>query len=121
MLNNSDDEEVSNDNGPIRALEILMVRRPQSLMDPPEAPDVRSSDKSESNISPFAQGHEGETKSQKQTRERRNKLKQGRQHRARQRKEAWTRYELDLAEYNKRKSQLEAEERRAANAPFNRI
>ena len=30
-----------------------MVRRPQSPLIPPEAPDVRSSDESESNISPF--------------------------------------------------------------------
>ena len=55
---------------------------------PPEAPDVRSSDESESNISPFAQGYDGETENQKQARERKNKLKQGRQHRARQRREA---------------------------------
>ena len=90
-------------------------------MVPPEAPDVRSSDESESNISPFAQGQDGETENQKQARERRNKLKQGHQRRARQRKEAWIRYESDLAEYNKKKSQLEAEEKRVANAPFNRI
>ena len=63
---------------------------PPSLVtiDPPEAPDIRSSDESESNISPFAQGYDGETESQRQARERRNKLKQGRQRRARQRKEA---------------------------------
>jgi hypothetical protein len=38
--------------------------------------DVRSSDKSESNISPDAQGHDSEAESQKQARERKNKLKQ---------------------------------------------
>ena len=89
VLNNSDNEEINIDNGPLHAREILMVRRPRSLLDPPEAPDVRSSDESESNISPFTQGYEGETESQKQAREKRNKLKQGRQCRARQRKEAW--------------------------------
>ena len=98
-----------------------MVHRPLSLLGPPEAPDIRSSDESESNISPFTQGHDGETESQGQARERRNKLKQGCQRRARQRKEAWIRYESDLAEYNKKKSLLEAEEKCAANAPFNRI
>ena len=72
---------------------------------PPEAPDVRSSDESESNISPFTLGHDGETENQKQARERKNKLKQGRQHRARQRREAWIRYESELAEYDRRKSQ----------------
>ena len=98
-----------------------MVRRPQSPLDPPEAPDVRSLDESESNISPFIEGYDGETESQKQARERRNKLKQGRQHRARQRKEAWVRYESDLAEYNRRKSEQEVGERRAANTPYDRI
>ena len=88
---------------------------------PPEAPDIRSSDESESNISPFTQGHDGETKNQKQARERRNKLKQGRQRCARQRKEAWIRYESDLAEYNRRKSEREVEERHATNTPYNRI
>ena len=88
---------------------------------PPEAPDIRSSDESKTNISPFIQGHDGETENQKQARERRNKLKQGRQHRARQRKEAWIRYESDLAEYNRRKSEQEVEERRMANTPYDRI
>ena len=98
-----------------------MVRRPRSPLVPPEAPDVRSSDESESNISPFAQGYDGETENQKQARERKNKLKQGRQHRARQRKEAWIRYESDLSEYNRRKLEQEVEESRAANTPYNRI
>jgi hypothetical protein len=43
-----------------------------------------------------------------------NKLKQGRRRCARQHKEAWARYESNLAEYNKRRSEWEAEERRAA-------
>ena len=98
-----------------------MIRRPRSPLVPPEAPDVRSSDESESNISPFTQGHDGETESQRQARERKNKLKQGRQRRARQRKEAWIRYESNLAEYNRRKLEQEVEERRAANTPYNRI
>ena len=48
-------------------------------------------------------------------------MKQGRQHRARQRREAWTRYESELAEYDKRKSQQEAEERRTVNTPYDKI
>jgi len=48
-------------------------------------------------------------------------LKQGRQRRARQRKEAWIKYEPDLVEYNWRKSEQEVEERRVTNTPYNRI
>jgi hypothetical protein len=88
---------------------------------PPTAPDVTSSDESESNISPNALKYDGESEGQKRARERRNKLEEGHRHRARQRKEAWVRYESDLAEYNKRKSELEAKERRAANTPYNKI
>jgi hypothetical protein len=55
---------------------------------PPTTPDVRSSDESESNISPNAPEYDGESKGQRRTRERRNKLKEGRIHRARQRREA---------------------------------
>ena len=66
-------------------------------------------------------GHDGETENQRQARERRSKLKQGRQHRARQCKEAWIKYESDLAEYDRRKSEQEVEERRTANTPHNRI
>ena len=98
-----------------------MVRCPRSPLVPPEAPDVRSSDESESNISPFTQGQDGETENQKQARERKNKLKQGRQHRARQRKEAWIRYESDLAKYNRRRLEQEVKERRATNTPYNSI
>jgi hypothetical protein len=92
---------------------------------PPRAPDVRSSDESESNISPNALEYDGETKSQKHARERKNKLKEGRRRHARQHKEAWTRYEFDLAEYDRKKSEQEAKERYAAgktnNSPYDRI
>jgi len=101
-----------------------MVRRPRSPLAPTEAPDIRSSDKSESNISPFTQGYDGEIESQKQAREWRNKLKQGHQRRSRQRKEAWDKYESDIAEYNKKKSEQEAEERcatRMHNSPYDKI
>jgi len=98
-----------------------MIRYPRSPLVPPEAPNVRSSDESKSNISPFIQGHDGETESQKQARERKNKLKQGRQHRAKQRKETWVKYELNLAECNRRRSEREVEEGRAANTPYDKI
>ena len=88
VISNSDNVETNTDNRTVHAREVLMVRRPRSPLIPPEAPDVRSSDESESNISPFAQGYDGETENQKQARQRKNKLKQGRQHHARQRKEA---------------------------------
>ena len=53
--------------------------------------------------------------------ERKNKLKQGRQRCAKQRKEAWIKYESDLAEYNRRKSEREVEEGRAVNTPYDKI
>jgi hypothetical protein len=86
---------------------------------PPTAPNIRSLDESESNISPNTLKYDGESEGQKRARERRNKLKEGHRRRARQRKEAWVRYEL--AEYNKRKLELEAEKRRVANTPYNKI
>ena len=113
--------ETDADRGAIHAREVFMVRHPRSPLVPQEAPDVKSSDESESNISPFTQGHDGETEIQKQARERKNKLKQGHQHRARQCKEAWIKYESDLTEYNRRKSEQEVEERRATNTPYNRM
>jgi hypothetical protein len=91
---------------------------------PPTAPDVRSSDESEPNISPNAPEYDGESEVQKHARERRNKLKEGRRRRAKQRKEAWDTYEVELAKYNKRKSKREAEERRVARAhraPYDKI
>jgi hypothetical protein len=55
---------------------------------PPTAPDVKSSDKSESNISPNAPEYDDESEGQRRARERRNKLKEGHRCHARQRKEA---------------------------------
>jgi hypothetical protein len=92
--------------------EALMIRRPLPMLR--TAPDVRSSDESESNISPNAPEYDGESKGQRRARERRNKLKEGHRRRARQRKEAQDAYKIQLAEYHKRKSDKEAEERCAA-------
>jgi hypothetical protein len=50
-----------------------MLREPPLI--PPKAPDVRSSDELESNISPNALEYNGKIESQRQTRERRNELK----------------------------------------------
>jgi hypothetical protein len=69
VLSNSNSVETGINNKMLHTRELFMVRRPRSPLVPPEAPDVRSSDESESNISPFAQGHDSETESQKQTRE----------------------------------------------------
>jgi hypothetical protein len=91
---------------------------------PPTTPDVRSSDEFESNILPNGPEYDGESEGQKRARERRNKLKEGRRCRARQQKEAWDTYEVELAEYNKRKSKREVKERRAARAhkaPYDKI
>jgi hypothetical protein len=51
---------------------------------PPTAPDVRSSDESESNISPNTPEYDGEFEGQRGARERRKKLKEGRRRHARQ-------------------------------------
>jgi hypothetical protein len=75
VLNNSDSMEIGINNRTIHTQEIFMVHHLRSPLFPLEAPDIRSSDESESNISPFAQGHDSETESQKQARERRNKTK----------------------------------------------
>jgi hypothetical protein len=100
-----------------------MIRRPPLIS--PKAPDIRFLDESESNISPNALEYDGETESQKHARERKNKLKEGRRHRARQCKEAWTRYESDLAEYDRKKLEQEAKERciagKANNSPYDMI
>ena len=106
----------------VHVREVFIVQ--QSPQIPPQAPDVRSSDKSESNISPNALEYDGESKGQKQARERRNKLKEGRRRHARQHKEAWIKYKTELAKYGKKKYDQEAGERRAArarNAPYDKI
>ena len=54
VISSSDSMKTNTNNRTAHAQEVLMVRRPRSPLNPPEAPDVRSSDESESNISPFA-------------------------------------------------------------------
>ena len=121
VINSSTSTEINDDDRTTHAREVLMIRRPRSPLIPLEALDVRSSDESKSNISPFIQGHDGETESQRQARERKNKLKQGCQRRAKQRKDTWIKYESDLAEYNRRKSEREVKEGRVANTPYDKI
>ena len=75
VISNSDSVETNTNNRIVHAWEVLMVCHPRSPLVPPEAPDVRSSDESESNISPFVLGYDGETETQKQARERKNKSK----------------------------------------------
>jgi hypothetical protein len=54
VLNNSDSVKTGINNRMLYTQEVFMVRRPQSPLVPLEAPDIRSSDESEPNISPFA-------------------------------------------------------------------
>jgi hypothetical protein len=54
ILNNSDSTKAGMNDGAIRTREVFMVHCSRSPLIPPEQPDVRSSDKSESNISPDA-------------------------------------------------------------------
>jgi hypothetical protein len=85
-------EIISNSNGAVtdaeatHAQKVFMIQRPPLI--PPKAPDVRSSDESEFNISPNALEYDGKTESQKHARERKNMLKEGHRRRARQHKEA---------------------------------
>jgi hypothetical protein len=66
--------------------EAFIIRRPLPM--PPTMPDVISLDESESNISPNMPEYDGEFEGQRRTREKWNRLKEGRRRRARQRKEA---------------------------------
>jgi hypothetical protein len=77
-------EVISNSSraGVVPTREVLMIRRPPPM--PSTALDVRSSDESELNISRNAPEYDGESEDQKRARERRNKLKKGHRHRARQ-------------------------------------
>jgi hypothetical protein len=69
VLNNPDSMKTDVNNRVLHTREVFMVCRPRSPLVPPKAPGIKSSDESESNISPFAQGYESETKRQKQARE----------------------------------------------------
>ena len=53
VINSSSSTEINDDDRTTHAREVFMIHRPRSPLIPPEAPDVRSSDESESNISPF--------------------------------------------------------------------
>jgi hypothetical protein len=63
ILNNSDSTEIGTNDRAICTQKLFLVRCPQSPLNPPEQPDVRSSDESKSNISPDAQGDDSEAKS----------------------------------------------------------
>ena len=69
VINSSSSMEINDDDRTTHAREVFMIRRPRSPLTPPEAPDMRSLDESESNISPFIQGHDGGIENQKQARE----------------------------------------------------
>jgi hypothetical protein len=88
ILNRSNSTEIGTNDVAIHAWEVFIGRSSQSPLIPPEQPDVRSSDESESNISPDTKGDNSEAKSQRQVRERKNRLKQGLQRWAKQCKEA---------------------------------
>ena len=53
VINNSNSTETNTNDRTTHAQEVFLIRRPRSPLVPPEAPDVRSSEESESNISPF--------------------------------------------------------------------
>jgi hypothetical protein len=63
ILNNSSEEESSAGYGDNHIREVFMVRRPRSPLIPPEEHNMRSSDESESNISPDEWGYDDKTKS----------------------------------------------------------
>jgi hypothetical protein len=88
--------------------------RGRSPLNPPVAPDIRSSDESESNISPDALGAADETDEQRAAGQKRNRLRAGRRRRAQQRKAARATYEAELEEYNRRQMAREAEDEQNA-------
>ena len=53
VINHSDSIETNADDRTTHAREVFMIHRPRTPLVPPEVPDVRSSDESKSNISPF--------------------------------------------------------------------
>ena len=63
VINSSGSTEIDDDDRTTHTREVFMIHRPRSPLIPLEVPDMRSSDESESNISPFIQGHDGETES----------------------------------------------------------
>jgi hypothetical protein len=68
--------------------------------------------------------YDGESEGQLRAREKRNRLKEGHRHRARQQKEAHNTYRMELVEYYKGRLEKEAKERRATRAhetPYNKI
>ena len=55
VINSSGSTKINDDDRTTHAREVFMIRHPRSPLISPEAPDVRSLDESESNISPFIQ------------------------------------------------------------------
>ena len=53
VINSSGSTKINDDDRTTHAREVFMIPHPRSPLIPPEAPDVRSSDESKSNISPF--------------------------------------------------------------------
>ena len=53
VIKSSGSTKINNDDRTTHAREVFMIRRPRSPLIPLEVPNVRSSDESESNISPF--------------------------------------------------------------------
>ena len=121
VISNSDSVETNANNRTVHAWEVLMVHRPRSPLIPQKHPMSGHQMNLSPTYHPLLRATMVRPRIKGKPEKRRNKLKQGRQRRARQRKEAWIKYESDLAEYNRRKSEQEVEERRAANTPYNRI
>lgn len=117
-----------NDNTEINSTqEVMVIRQP---LVPPTPPDIHSSDEGEPNISPNMEAPENESEAQRIARLKKNKMRDGRRHRAHQRKEAWNEYEAKVHEYSKQVRQREEEEeeekeRRAAerlsDSPYEKI
>ncbi|XP_066361433.1 uncharacterized protein [Miscanthus floridulus] len=70
-------------------------------------PDIKSSDESEGNISLDEKSDSNENDEQRLARLKKNKLKAGRRNRAKQRKQIWNKYKVELTEYNRKKVERE--------------
>ncbi|XP_066385192.1 uncharacterized protein [Miscanthus floridulus] len=85
-----------------------MAEQLEQPLEPPQIPDIKSSGKSEGDISLDEKSDSNKNDEQRLARLKKNKLKAGRRNRAKQRKQIWNKYKAELTEYNRKKAKREA-------------
>ncbi|XP_066374094.1 vicilin-like seed storage protein At2g18540 [Miscanthus floridulus] len=91
---------------------VYIAEQSEQHLEPPQIPDIKSSDESEGNISPDEKSDSNEDDEQRLTRLKKNKLKARRRNRAKQRKQVWNKYKSELTEYNRKKEREAAKSTR---------